>query len=90
MPTITSVHKEPSASGSHKHIGKVKTTADLIYSRQEVINSINQGNEWYSRSPGGTQARVRVRECRYGDLTEYIRTDADSTTTDNLDNLPEF
>jgi hypothetical protein len=90
MPTIVRVRKEASASGNHKHISRVKTTADVEYTRQDVINSINAGNEWFSQSPGGVQARVRVRPCRYGDLTQYIRTDADSTTSDNLDNLPEF
>src|SRR5947208_3071257 len=50
--TVTRVRKEQSADGTHEHIEGVCTTADVHYTRKEVVDSINAGNTWKTSADG--------------------------------------
>jgi hypothetical protein len=87
--TVVAVDKEPSPGRTHQHIASVCTTEPRKYLREQVIASIRLGNTWYTRSPSGTTSKiVVVAGCSRCDLKPYIRTEADSTTSDNLLSLP--
>lgn len=88
--TVTGVRKVTAPDGSHRHIEGVCTTANLHYTRQQVVDSIQNGDTW-TTSCDGYSATVRVvtfchaKNCL---TTPYIQTKPDSTTKDNLENLP--
>lgn len=93
MPIVTSVHKEDSSDGTHKHIAGVKTKAGDTYSRAEVVAGIDKGQDWKTEGTDGSQAQIRkLTYCPYGacTVTPYITTAPDHTTKNNLDNLPTY
>jgi Protein of unknown function (DUF3892) len=86
---VTNVRKQLSADGSHSHIVGVCTQGLIYYTRQEVVDSINEGNIWKTQADG-YQARIGVVEhcpdprCL---ASPYITTNPDSSEMDNLENL---
>jgi Protein of unknown function (DUF3892) len=91
MPTVTKVRKELSTDGTHRHIRGVCTSADVYYSRGEVVASMEAGQRWVT-SGGGSEATIRmISYCPAAAClaTPYITTRADSSRDDNLENLPE-
>lgn len=87
---VTKVRKELSRDTSHEHIEGVCTDDGTHYTRQQVVDSINAGNTWRT-SAGGYEATIKVvKYCPNSYCLEapYIETNPDSTTMDNLDNLP--
>jgi hypothetical protein len=87
---VSGVRKESSADGSHMHIGWVCTEDGLRYTRQEVFDSIRDGNIWMTRSEGYVAQIEPIDKCPQPgcDATPYIRTNPDSTKQDNLEYLP--
>jgi Protein of unknown function (DUF3892) len=86
---VTKVHKQSSVDGSHSHIQGVCTEDGTYYSREEVVDSINDGNVWRTRA-GGSEETIKVLEyCPRPRCfaTPYIKTNPDSTKKDNLENL---
>ena len=91
MPTVTKVRKEWSQDGTHRHIEGVCTTAGSHYTRKEVVDGINRGEDWHT-SAGGATAKIKpMRYCPAGTClaSPYITTAPDHTRQNNLDNLPE-
>jgi Protein of unknown function (DUF3892) len=91
MPTVTNVRKEQSDDGTHRHIKGVCTTAEVYYSRKEVVDGIDSGQSWVT-SAGGSEATIRkISYCPASAClaTPYITTRADSSRDDNLESLPE-
>jgi Protein of unknown function (DUF3892) len=85
---VVAVDKEQAPGRSHEHVAAVCTSDRIKHSRSQVISSINAGNDWYT-SAGGRSAKIAVvSQCGRCNLAPYIRTTADSTTTDNLLSLP--
>jgi hypothetical protein len=89
---ITEVHTESSSAGGayHEHIAKVKTKGGSEWSRATVVKDIRYGNDSYYTYGGGEYADVIVRECPHCDFGDYITTTPDSTTKNNLLDLPRF
>jgi hypothetical protein len=89
--TVAAVHKEVSADGSHKHIAGVFASDGQYYLRRTVVDSINSGDTWKSSADGYSETIEAVIDCpkRGCSATPYIRTKPDSTTKDNLENLPQ-
>jgi hypothetical protein len=86
--TVNRVQKGPALDRTHEHIEAVCTTENKKYLRSQVIASINGGDDWYT-SVGGRSAKIIVvSRCSRCTVAPYIRTTADSTTTDNLLSLP--
>lgn len=55
--------------------------------KSEAIADIESGrHQYHVNAYGISKARVRVVQGMYG---KYLRTDADSTSGNNLDNLPD-
>lgn len=91
---ITAVRTEASASGTHEHISRVRlggtTTGDGI-SRATVIADLKDPNgDRYITYGGGKRADVEVHSCPTCSFSDYITTDPDSTTKNNLLSLPRF
>ena len=85
---VVAVDKEQSLGRNHEHIAAVCTSDRSKYSRAQVIASVNAGNDWYTSAGGRSAKIIVVSQCGRCNLAPYIRTTADSTTTDNLLSLP--
>ncbi len=91
MTTVAKVRKEWSSDGTHRHIEGVCTTTGTHYTRKEVVDGINRGEDWHT-SAGGTTAKIKpMRYCPAAAClaSPYITTAPDHTTENNLENLPE-
>jgi len=88
---VTRVRKQLDTSGSHHHIIGVVTSAGVFYTNREVTDSIDGGNEWYTRVDGEPKARVRklsfcpATACYH---SPYLTTSPDHSKRNNLENLP--
>jgi hypothetical protein len=86
---VNKVRQEDSSDRSHRHIAGVCTTAGTYYTRKQVVDSINAGNYWKSEADGYSATITVMSYCpKAGCMAApYIKTNADSTKKDNLDNL---
>jgi hypothetical protein len=86
---VIGVRKELSDDATHGHVSEVCTAGPIHYTRQEVIDSIREGDTWRTLA-GGSSAEIRIVEACPHDgctLSPYIATNPDSTAIDNLENL---
>jgi hypothetical protein len=89
--TVTHVRKEWSDQGrSHEHIEGVCTTSGDHYTRKEVVDSIDEGNTWRTVADDDYATIRKMTYCPSAAClaTPYIKTDADATAKNNLENLP--
>ena len=89
--TVTKVRMESSDQGGrHEHIEGVCTTANLHYTRKEVVDSLDAGDSWKTSADGSSATIKKMTYCKHASCmaTPYLTTDADATAKDNLDNLP--
>jgi len=87
--TINAVRKQPVAAPvSHQHISEVRTTGGSTFTRAQVIQKLRAGDTF--TTTGNPQGRVYEHNCPRCGSGDYITTHPDSTTTNNLDNLPGF
>jgi len=87
MPQITHVRTE--STGSHpKHITFVQLSDGTSKARSTVVSAIDDGSYYYYTKGGGETGVVKT--VHPSGETPYIRTEGDSTTADNLLNLPKF
>ena len=88
--TVTKVRKEYAVDRSDRHIEGVITSAEVIYTRREVVDS-NAGNTWRT-SHAGACATVRPNEllpARIVPRCPLHQDEPHSTGKDNLEDLPE-
>lgn len=89
---VTGIRTEQSSSGYHEHISHVGIgTGSVLLTRQTVVNDIRApGGDRYYTQVNGHRADVVVVGCPTSGCTfrDYLRTEADSTTTNNLLSLP--
>ena len=86
---VIGVRRALSDDSTHRHIAEVCTAGPIHYTRQEVIDSIRDGDSWRTLA-GGHSAEIEiVVACPHDGcaLSPYIATNPDSTTADNLENL---
>jgi hypothetical protein len=88
--TVTHVHMELSDDRTHEHIAQV--WAGTAYTRAEVVSSLRERNTWQTSAGGYSEIIHPVDSCpRSGCYASpYIRTNPNSVTADNLENLPRF
>ena len=87
---IARVRKEPIyAPQAHQHIAAVELSDGTRLTRSQVITYIRQGVEFFTYV-GYQRARVYVHHCPTCWSRDYITTTPDGTTSNNLDNLPQF
>jgi hypothetical protein len=88
---ITEVHTEASSvGGHHEHIAKVRCSDGTTWSRETVIKDIRYGDDSYYTYGGGAYADVTVGSCPCCSYGDYITTEPDYTTENNLLSLPRF
>jgi hypothetical protein len=88
---VTKVRMEKSSEGSeHWHIEGVCTNAELHYTRQEVVDSLDDSDTWETEADGDRATIRKMGFCpQAGCLaTPYITTNADDSAANNLVNLP--
>jgi len=88
---ITGIRTEPGPDTRHDHISYVRIgTSTTLLSRQIVVNDIrNPNGDRYYTQVNGRRANVVVVSCPVCTFRDYLRTDADSTTVNNLLSLPK-
>jgi Protein of unknown function (DUF3892) len=91
MPTVTRVRRELSSDRTHHHLEGVCTTAGTHYTRKEVVDGINRGEDWHTSAENKTAKIKPMTHCPRANCyaTPYITTAPDHTTENNLENLPE-
>lgn len=88
---ITEVHTEKPAGYSHPHIEKVKLSDGTIETRAQVIRYIREMKLTYvTWAVGVPEAKVIVAGCPNCGAGDYLTTEPDSTTENNLLELPKF
>jgi hypothetical protein len=90
---VTKVCKEKDRKdkSTHEHIIGVCTNTGQFYSNQEIVDSLQAGNEWYTSVAGEPMARIESRKsCTYTGCNHkpYLKTEADPSKKNNLENLP--
>lgn len=90
---ITKVRTERAYGATHEHISMVELSnrVDQRFSRQTIINDLRSpsGDRYYTLALG-ERARVIVAGCLYCSFGDYITTEPDWTTANNLLSLPRF
>ena len=88
---ITAVRTADGPSSAHEHIALVRLSDGTIQPRSEVITNILVYRMIYMTSaPGVPSARVIVARCPHCAASDYITTEPDYTTANNLLDLPRF
>ncbi len=73
---------------SHPHISHVQLAGDSrVWTRETIIKDIGNGHAFHTRG-GGYTADVIVVRCPFCSARDYITTEPDSTTANNLLSLP--
>lgn len=88
---VTKVRKEQDKSDNHEHIVGVITQSEIPYTNAEVVKSIADGNNWYTRVPNYPDAKIKPMDyCPASRCLHkpYLTTEADATKKNNLENLP--
>ncbi len=75
--------------GSHRHIAGLCLAEGGKVSKATAIVNIESGRESYWTSADGQRATVRVVNRCERCADKYLRTDRDTTTKDNLLELPD-
>lgn len=88
---ITAVRTEQPPGYSHPHIARVRLSDGTVETRAQVIHYIrNYGMTYLTYAPGVPSARVIVAGCPVCHSGDYITTEPDTTTANNLLDLPRF
>jgi hypothetical protein len=91
---INAIHTDASSDRSHQHISAVHAssgghpTSGVWLSRTTVINDIRSGRDSYYVDAGGSRTTVVVVRCPLCNFADYLRTEKDATTADNLLSQP--
>jgi hypothetical protein len=90
---ITGVRTEQPNGAAHEHISMVELSnrSDQRFSRQTIVNDLRNpyGDRYYTYA-AGTHADVIVAGCPHCGAGDYITTEPDWTTANNLLSLPRF
>ena len=83
---VTCINKHPTHQDRHHRIQSIGGTWGK-HSETDAIKHIEGGVNSYYTTGGGSEAKVIV--VTHSSAKKYLKTDADSTTKDNLLSLPE-
>jgi hypothetical protein len=89
---VTGVRTEESSSGRHEHISHVSIgNRGVVLRRETVVADLRSpsGDRYFTDVRGRT-ANVIVVSCSACSFCDYLRTDADSSTENNLLSLPRI
>jgi hypothetical protein len=88
---IRAVHLERAPGATHDHIARVRLVGfpdSQDYSRAKIIAAINLGDIFFTNE--SPPARVIVHPCPVCSSYDYITTEPDYTTQNNLLSLPKY
>lgn len=91
---VNGIDTERSASGSHEHISAVhvsnagSATEGIWLARATVVADIRGNGDDYYTLVGSARAAVKVVGCPHCTFGDYLRSERDATTADNLLALP--
>jgi hypothetical protein len=91
---INAIDTERSSSGWHEHISAVRasntgsSSEGIWLSRATVVKDIRSGGDDYYTEAGASHATVEVVSCPLCAFADYLRSERDATTADNLLSLP--
>ncbi|WP_081427017.1 DUF3892 domain-containing protein [Sorangium cellulosum] len=91
---VTKVRKQSVTNkdgSTHEHIIGVVTKIGIFYTNKEVVDSLDENNEWYTEVEKEPKAKINKKGyCPKSDCyhNPYLTTDPDHTTKNNLENLP--
>ena len=71
----------------HKHVDQVRLAGGLELSRKKVLDMMNAEIVFMTFAKGGASAKVTSFRCPIC-AKRFLRTDADQSKEDNLDELP--
>lgn len=90
---ITAVHTERPYGHAHEHIAEVRLnhSPSFVLRRQTVIHDLRSpyGDRYFTEARG-VRAKVIVAGCPHCGQGDYITTEPDWTTENNLLSLPRF
>jgi hypothetical protein len=93
---VIAVETEQASYSTHEHISRVQVRSEgsggtgFCLSRSTVVADIRKsGGDRYYTEVSGRRANVEVVSCPRCTFTDYLRTDADSSTSNNLLSLPK-
>jgi hypothetical protein len=86
---ITHRRMKTSSDGTHKHVGWVQLSDGTELTRKEVLAEIKADVKFLTLAANGDSATVISAKCGLCGK-KYLRTDADPSKADNLDDLPTF
>ena len=90
---ITAIRTEKPYGAAHEHIAYVQLNANptFVLSRATVIKDLRNpyGDRYYTLA-NGVRADVIAVGCPFCSFSDYITTEPDWTTTNNLLSLPRF
>lgn len=75
--------------GSHRHIAALCLSDGRRVNKSQAISDINNGRETYHTYADGQVATVEVVDRCARCRSQYLRTDRDTTTRNNLLELPD-
>jgi len=93
---VTKVRRETgtgTGGKTHEHIVGVIRDSGAFQKNQQVVDSIDAGNDWYTRVPGEPDARIKKKS--HCDIAAgcshkpYLTTAPDHSKKNNLEALPE-
>jgi Protein of unknown function (DUF3892) len=88
---IVKVRTVKPQGAAHEHITAVQVAGGYEWSKHTVIRDLRDphGDRYYTWG-GGVRANVIVRSCPHCTAHDYITTEPDYTTANNLLHLPRF
>jgi Protein of unknown function (DUF3892) len=90
MAQIVKVSTTATGDPRHDHITAVELSDETVQLRSTVIDKIENEGVNYWTVGGGEVADVVVRDCPHCGASDYITTLPDSTTKNNLLELPRI
>ncbi len=90
MYYVTAVRTVHPAGYAHPHISEVRLSNGVTETRAEVIRYILRGVTYVTWAANVPEAKVIVAGCPLCGTGDYITTEPDWTTQNNLLDLPRF
>jgi hypothetical protein len=89
---VTRVRKErPALNPDHEHLVGVLTGDGAYHTVQEVVASIERGDQWFTSLPGEQDAAILVEDsCRHGWCMHrpYLSSAGNDTLATDLEKMP--
>lgn len=87
---VDKVRRADCGKNSRHIVGVIEVGNGKFHRNTDVVASIAEGNEWVTSVPKQPEATIEpITKCPRCGSVPYLRTVADNTAKNNLENLPE-